>query len=57
MFNVAVFNLKDVKKYIVAIILLIIIIIAMSKILKNVSATPIKTNILNKDLSQCMGMC
>lgn len=55
MFNVAVFNLKDIIKYIITIILAIVIIIATSKILKNVTTTPIKINILNKDLSQCMG--
>lgn len=56
MFNVAVFNLKDIIKNIIGIILIIGIIVLGTKIIKKDNTTKIiNDNALNKDLSQCMG--
>ena len=56
MFNVAVFNLKDIIKNIIGIILIIGIIVVGTKIINKDNTTKIiNDNALNKDLSQCMG--
>lgn len=56
MFNVAVFNLKDIIKNIIGIILIIGIIVLGTKIINKDNTTKIiNDNTLNKDLSQCMG--
>lgn len=56
MFNVAVFNLKDIIKNIIGIILIIGIIVVGTKIINKDNTTKIiNDNALNKDLAQCMG--
>lgn len=56
MFNVAIFNLKDITKYLCGIFLVILIVIVGANILKKTDMNKLfdSNNILNKDLSKCM---